>query len=89
MTLAASLIVIVYFWLLGIVNKVYFGALIIFGFYCLVNTYVRTGLAMFLVASIPMLTFFVRRKAGVFIRAAIVGATFICLTSLWVGITKY
>lgn len=84
LTLAASLIVIVYFWLLGIVNKAYFGAIIIFGFYCLLTTYVRTGLAMLLVASIPMLAFFVTRKAGNLIRATIVGATFISLTSLWV-----
>ncbi len=85
MTLAASLIVIVYFWLLGTVNKAYFGALIIFGFYCLLTTYVRTGLAMLLVASIPMLTFFVKMKAGIFIRAVLVGATFIYLAFLWVG----
>lgn len=62
LTLAASLIVLIYFWLAGAVNKVSFGLIIVFGIYFLFNTYVRTGLAMLLLGLIPITIHFSKKS---------------------------
>lgn len=53
--LACSLITILYFLLQGSYNRLFLGLLFILGFFYLFNTYVRTGIAMFIVGIIPIL----------------------------------
>src|SRR5690606_2999527 len=59
--LAGSFIVILYFWLINKYNRFYLTTLLVLGFYFLVFTYVRTGLAMVIIGVLPLLYYFTVR----------------------------
>lgn len=62
-TLATSLVVIVYFWFEGSLNKQYLLTIFILGMIFLFSTYVRTGVAMFIIGFlIIQLSFLFREK---------------------------
>lgn len=53
--LAASFIILVYFWIQKTYNRQYLSLLIILCLFFLINVYVRTGLAMALIGILPMI----------------------------------
>lgn len=61
-TLATSLIVILFFLLDGSYNKYYLLAIFTLGVLFIINVFVRTGIAMLLVGTITVLLFFLRFK---------------------------
>ena len=70
--LASSLLVVIFFWLNNNYSKWYLSVLFALGFYFLVNTYVRTGMAMFVIGLLPIVWFFGKQSLAKFIRLAIV-----------------
>jgi O-antigen ligase len=83
-TLAGALVVILYFWFEGSFNKLYLTILFLLGFYFLLNTYVRTGLAMFAIGSIPTLIYFAKKQARTFLQLAIFAFFMAILASNWI-----
>ena len=71
-TLASSLLVVVFFWLNNTYNKWLLSALFALGFYFLLLTYVRTGMAMFAIGLLPIAWFFGRKSQVKFIRLTMV-----------------
>ena len=70
--LASSLLIVVFFWLNNTYSKWFLSVLFALGFYFLVNTYVRTGMAMFIIGLLPIVWFFGKQSLTNFIRLAIV-----------------
>lgn len=60
-TLASSLIVIIFFWFEGSFNKMYLLTVFILGITFLIDVYVRTGIAMFLTGGIIILLIYLLR----------------------------
>lgn len=83
-TLAGSLIIILYFLINNTFNKLYLTLLFLLGFYFLFYTYVRTGMAMFAVGSIPILYYYGKKNLKSFSKVFIVGAISLFLISSWV-----
>ena len=70
--LAGSLLVVVFFWLNNTYSKWLLSVLFALGFYFLINTYVRTGMAMFVIGLLPMIWFFAKQSLAKFLRLTIV-----------------
>jgi hypothetical protein len=83
-SLAGALVVVLYFWFEGSFNKLYLTILFLLGFYFLLNTYVRTGLAMFAIGSIPTLIYFAKKQARTFLQLAIFAFFMAILASNWI-----
>lgn len=83
-TLASALIVVLFYWFEGTCNRIYLFFLFLLGFYFLISTYVRTGLAMFAIGSLPILFYFGKKKASTFIRLIIFGFFLIIIASNWI-----
>jgi O-antigen ligase len=62
-SLACSLLVVLYFLIEGSFYRIYLSLLFILGSYFLLITYVRTGLAMFAIGVIPILFYFGKKNA--------------------------
>lgn len=82
--LAGSFLVILFFWFEKKINRYYLSILLILGFYFLINTYVRTGMLMVIVGSIPMLIYFAKKSATMRVRLILIGGLFSVLISGWV-----
>lgn len=83
-SLASALIVVLYYWFEGSFNKLYLTILFLLGFYFLLNTYVRTGLAMFAIGSIPILFYFAKKQARTFFQLVIFAFFMAILASNWI-----
>lgn len=83
-SLASALIVVLHYWFEGCFNKLYLTLLFILGFYFLLSTYVRTGLAMFVIGSIPTLMYFAKKQARTFFQLAVFAFFMSILASNWI-----
>ena len=63
LTLASALVSLFFFWFEGSVNKKYLFLLFLLGSYFMLMTYVRTGLAMFLVGILPIFYYFMKKNS--------------------------
>ena len=71
-TLASSLLVVTFFWLSNTYSKWLLSVLFVLGFYFLILTYVRTGMAMFAIGLLVMVWYFGKQNLVKFVRLAIV-----------------
>ena len=71
-TLASSLLVVTFFWLSNAYSKLFLSVLFALGFYFLILTYVRTGMAMFAIGLLVMVWYFAKQNLVKFVRLAIV-----------------
>jgi len=83
-SLASALLVVLFYWFKGSINKLYLTTLFLLGSYFLLSTYVRTGLAMFTIGSIPTLLYFAKNRARRFSQLAIFAFFMAMLVSNWV-----
>lgn len=84
MALAGSFIVILYFWFDKTFNRFILTTLLILCVYFLVNTYVRTGMAMAIFGAIPLITYFIRKDRLTKIRLFFIVSSLTVLVSFWV-----
>lgn len=82
--LAGSLIVVLYFWLTSTYNRIWLSFLFLLGFYLLFNTYVRTGMAMFVIGALTLLVSEALRSHKMFLRVALLVAALVPLVGGWV-----
>lgn len=82
--LAGSFLVVLYFWLSKTFNRIYLSVLLILGFYFLVFTYVRTGMAMVVIGAIPIMLYFLRQNIKAKLRLVFFGGVLSVLISGWV-----
>ena len=82
--LAASFLVILYFWLAKQYNRLYMSILLVLCFYFLIFTYVRTGMLMVLIGSIPILKYYSKKEALTRFRLILLGSIFSILISAWI-----
>lgn len=83
-SLASALIVVLYYWFEGSFNKLYLTILFLLGFYFLLSTYVRTGLAMFAIGSVPILIYYAKKQVRTFVQLAIFAFFMAILASNWI-----
>lgn len=72
--LAGALLVVVFLWFSNLYNKVYLSVLFVLGFYFLFSTYVRTGMAMFVIGLIPLVLHFGKKNSRTFFNLLVIGA---------------
>lgn len=82
--LAGSFIVLLYFWFKKVYKPIILLMLMGICFYFLIFTYVRTGMAMVLVGSIPILSHYSKKNIKTMIRFVFIGVTMSILISGWV-----
>lgn len=82
--LAGSFLVVLYFWLTKTFNRIYLTILLILGFYFLIFTYVRTGMAMVVVGVIPILLYFTKQNIKAKLRLLFFMGVLSVLISGWV-----
>lgn len=82
--LAGAFLVVLYFWLAKAFNRIYLTTLLILGFYFLIATYVRTGMAMVIVGALPMIIYYAKKDASTRGRLIIVGGILSILIGGWV-----
>lgn len=61
--LAGSILVLIFFWFSKTYNRSYVTFLLVLGLYFLLNTYVRTGMAMVILGIIPIIWFFMKNQS--------------------------
>lgn len=79
--LAASFLVVLYFWFARVFQRLYLTSLLVLGFYFLILTYVRTGMLMVVIGAIPIIVFFAKKEASTRIRLVVIGILFSFLIS--------
>lgn len=84
LTLSGALLVVIYFWFQGSFNRFYLTVLFLLGFYFLLNTYVRTGMAMVALGAVPILFYYSRKKVTTFFRVMVFGFIFAIIASTWI-----
>lgn len=84
LTLAGSLLVVLYFWFQGSFNRTYLTILFILAFYFLLNTYVRTGMVMIIIGILPLLFYFIKKREKGFSRMIFFVLFFAILASNWI-----
>jgi len=84
MTLGGAFLVILYLLMNKAFNRIYLSILITLCFYFLVNTYVRTGMAMAAIGSIPIILYFAKNQLSTRIRLIFVGGIMGLMISTWV-----
>ena len=82
--LAGALLVVVYFWFAKTFNRVSLLLLFILGFYFLVGTYARTGMAMVVIGLVPIVYHFGKKNITSFFRLILMGIITSVLLSTWV-----
>src|SRR5690554_2986291 len=82
--LAGSFIVLLYFWFKKVYKPLILIMLMGICFYFLIFTYVRTGMAMVIVGSIPILSHYSKKNIKTMIRFIFIGVTISILISGWV-----
>lgn len=84
LTLAGSLLIVLYFWFQGFFNRTYLIILFILGSYFLLNTYVRTGMVMVVVGILPLLFHFIRKRDMSPFRIIFFVLFFVIMASNWI-----
>ena len=84
LTLAFSLIVIANFWFSKKFNKIFLILLFVFGFYFLINTYVRTGLAMLVIGLLILVFYYGKKSPKSFLKVVVTSSLLMILRSSWV-----
>jgi O-antigen ligase len=84
-SLACSLVVVLYFLIEGFFPRIYLSLIFILGSYFLLVTYVRTGLVMFAVGVIPILFYFGKKNAKTLLKILIVGFFLAVLASKYIS----
>jgi len=84
MTLGGAFLVTLYFILDRTFNRLYLWFLLILCFYFLFNTYVRTGMAMVAIGSIPLIIYFGKKQLSTRIRLFFIGGLLVLMVSTWV-----
>ncbi len=82
--LAGSFLVLLYFLFTKAFNRFYLASLLVLCFYFLINTFVRSGLAMVVLGSVPMFFYFIKKHHVTRIRLISIGGVLAILTSFWV-----
>jgi hypothetical protein len=84
MALGGSFLVILYFIMDKVFNRIYLFILLILCFYFLLNTYVRTGMAMAALGSVPIVFYFAKNNLSTRINVIFIGGIMSLLISTWV-----
>ncbi|WP_225035061.1 O-antigen ligase family protein [Winogradskyella sp. SM1960] len=84
MALGGSFLVVLYFILDKAFNRLYLSMLLILCFYFLFSTYVRTGMAMATVGSMPIVYYFGKKELSTRIRLIFIGGLVTFMVSTWV-----
>ncbi len=71
--LSFALIVILFYLFTGSYNRIFLFILLTYGLYCLLLTYVRTGIAMFFSGALPLLIYFSYRSNKTFLLVIFIG----------------
>lgn len=82
--LASSFIILLYFWFDKSYNRIVLSILILLGFYFLINTYVRTGMAMAILGVLPMVVYFAKKEKSTRTQLLIAIVSFSFILSFWV-----
>ncbi|WP_179343789.1 O-antigen ligase family protein [Winogradskyella ursingii] len=82
--LAGSFLVILYFWFIKAYSRPFLTVLLALGFYFLINTYVRTGMAMVVIGVLPMIFYFGKKEKSSRFRLIAISGFLALLTALWV-----